>query len=53
MVRKYYRHAIWAIIKEKSENKTLKLVIIKVIDQARIKTEKMENLEVRLIQLRV
>ena len=43
MVRKYYGHAIWAVIKEKPKNKTLKLVIIKVIDQARIKMGKMEN----------
>jgi hypothetical protein len=43
MVRKYYGHAIWAVIKEKPENKMLKLVIIKVIDQARIKMGKMEN----------
>jgi len=43
MVRKYYGHAIWAVIKEKLENKMLKLVIIKVIDQARIKMGKMEN----------
>ena len=43
MVRKYYGHAIWAVIKEKPENKTLKLVIIKVIDQARIKMGKVAN----------
>jgi hypothetical protein len=43
MVKKYYGHAIWAVIKEKPENKTLKLVIIKVIDQARIKMGKVAN----------